>query len=65
MILHFKILKHLINSHSQVLDKISANHQIFYAFTRGMFESNIIISTSEKESILKAFEKEILNWTTR
>jgi aspartokinase len=48
----------LIHSHSQVLEKISTNHQIFYAFTRGMFESNIIISTSEKESILKAFKNE-------
>ena len=54
----FQNSKTLINSHSQVLEKISANHQIFYAFTRGMFESNIIISTSEKESILKAFENE-------
>ena len=50
----------LINSHTQVLEKISANNQIFYAFTRGMFESNIIISTSEKEGILKAFENETL-----
>jgi len=54
----FQNSKTLIDSHSQVLEKISANHQIFYAFTRGMFESNIIISTSEKESILKAFENE-------
>ena len=48
----------LIRSHSQVLEKISANNQIFYAFTRGMLESNIIISTSEKDSILKAFKNE-------
>ncbi len=54
----FQNSKTLINSHSQVLEKITANHQIFYAFTRGMFESNIIISTSEKESILTAFKNE-------
>ena len=54
----FQNSKTLIHSHSQILEKISANHQIFYAFTRGMFESNIIISTSEKESILKAFKNE-------
>jgi len=48
----------LINSHTQVLEKIGANNQIFYAFTRGMFESNIIISTSEKQSILEAFKNE-------
>ncbi len=54
----FQNSKSLIHSHSQVLEKISANHQIFYAFTRGMFESNVIISTSEKESILEAFKSE-------
>ena len=54
----FQNSKTLIHSHSQILDKISTNHQIFYAFTRGIFESNIIISTTEKESILKAFENE-------
>lgn len=48
----------LIHSHSRILENISANHQIFYAFTRGIFESNIIISTSEKERILKTFENE-------
>ncbi len=49
----------LIGSHAKILEKISVNHQIFYAFTRGIFESNIIISTSEKESILKVFKNEI------
>ncbi|WP_179315685.1 hypothetical protein [Winogradskyella undariae] len=48
----------LIESHSKILDRIGANNQIFYAFTRGMFESNIIISTTEKESILKIFKNE-------
>ncbi len=48
----------LIQSHSQILEKISSNHQIFYAFTRGMLESNIIISTSERDSISKAFKNE-------
>ncbi|NNE31710.1 MAG: hypothetical protein HKN40_05020 [Winogradskyella sp.] len=50
----------LIKSHTKILEQISTNNQIFYAFTRGMFESNIIISTSEKQSILKAFENEVL-----
>ena len=54
----FQNSKTLIHSHSQILEKISENHQIFYAFTRGMFESNIIISTSEKEDMLKAFKNE-------
>jgi len=54
----FQNSKTLIESHSKILDRIGANNQIFYAFTRGMFESNIIISTSEKESILKIFKNE-------
>jgi len=48
----------LIHSHSRILEKIGTNHHVFYAFTRGIFESNIIISTSEKKNILKAFENE-------
>ena len=48
----------LIHNHSKVLSQIGANHQIFYAFTRGVFESNIIISTSEQDSISKAFKNE-------
>jgi aspartokinase len=54
----FQNSKTLIDSHSQVLNHISTNHQVFYAFTRGMFESNIIISTSEKESVFNAFKNE-------
>ncbi|WP_179020433.1 hypothetical protein [Winogradskyella forsetii] len=54
----FQNSKTLIHSHSRILEKISENHQIFYAFTRGMFESNIIISTSEKDNMLKAFKNE-------
>ncbi|WP_298894230.1 hypothetical protein [uncultured Psychroserpens sp.] len=55
----FQNSKTLIHSHSQILEKISVNHHIFYAFTRGVLESNIIISTSEKESILKTFKNEV------
>ena len=50
----------LINSHSKVLNKISSNHQIFYAFTSGIFESNIIISTSEKNNVTEVFKDEKL-----
>jgi len=50
----------LINSHSKVLEKINNNNQIFYAFTRGLFESNIIISSSEKKSIVEVFKNEKL-----
>jgi hypothetical protein len=56
----FQNSKTLINSHSKVLEKIHKNNQLFYAFTRGIFESNIIISSSEKDSIFGVFKKETL-----
>lgn len=51
----------LIQSHTKVLDKVEEDKDIFYAFTRGIFESNIIISSSEKNQVLKSFisEKQI------
>lgn len=56
----FQNSKTLINSHSKVLEKIHKNNQLFYAFTRGIFESNIIISSSENDSIFGVFKKETL-----
>ncbi|WP_179346321.1 hypothetical protein [Winogradskyella ursingii] len=48
----------LIDSHSKVLDKITDKHQIFYTFTRGIFESNMIISSSEEKVVLECFKNE-------
>ena len=56
----FQNSKTLINSHSKVLEKINTKNQIFYAFTRGIFESNIMSSTSEKENIFEVFKNETL-----
>lgn len=50
----------LIDSHSKVLKKINKNNQIFYAFTRGVFESNIIISSTENNIIAQVFKDEKL-----
>ena len=50
----------LIDSHSKVLKKINKNNQIFYAFTRGVFESNIIISSTENNIISQVFKDEKL-----
>ena len=33
---------------------------VFYAFTRGIHESNIIITSSQKHNVLKNFQYEIL-----
>ena len=56
----FQNSKTLINSHSKVLEKINTNQQIFYAFTRGIFESNIIISSSKKDRLFEVFKNETL-----
>ncbi len=55
----FQNSKTLINSHSKILEQISSNTDVFYAFTRGIRESNIIISSSEKQKISKSFSTEI------
>ncbi|WP_452222972.1 hypothetical protein [Lacinutrix chionoecetis] len=56
----FQNSKTLIHSHSKVLEKINTNHNIFYGFTRGVLESNIIISSIEKGSVLNIFKDETL-----
>ncbi len=48
----------LIQTHARILEQITTNLNIFYAFTRGISESNIIISTSEKEKITTSLIKE-------
>lgn len=48
----------LINNHAKVLEKISNEPKLFYTFTRGIHESNMIISNSLKEYISKQLENE-------
>jgi aspartokinase len=54
----FKNSSTLINSHSAILNKIKDKSHIFFTFTRGILESNIIISSSENEDVLKSFKGE-------
>jgi hypothetical protein len=49
----------LIKSHSRILEQLGARTNIFYAFTRGIHESNIIISSSEKGKIQSGFASEV------
>lgn len=56
----FQNSKTLITSHSKILEQINTDRQVFYAFTRGIFESNIIISTTKKEAIYDIFKTETL-----
>lgn len=48
----------LLNCNTRVLDGLNSKNQIFYAFTRGIFESNIVISSSERDLVLKEFQFE-------
>ena len=55
----FKNSNTLINSQADILNKIKDNSHIFYTFTRGILESNIIISSSEKQDVLESFKDEV------
>jgi hypothetical protein len=46
----------LIESHAKVLAKI--NPKAFYGFSRGIYESNIVVSASEQQIVLQSFEHE-------
>lgn len=54
----FQNSKSLINSHSKILDKL--NPESFYGFSRGIYESNIVVSKSEKQNVLEIFKNEIM-----
>lgn len=55
----FKNSDTLINCHTKVLDSIHSKNHIFYTFTRGVFESNIIISSNESYNVLSSFKDEL------
>ncbi|MTE28316.1 MULTISPECIES: hypothetical protein [Winogradskyella] len=55
----FKNSNTLINSQADILNKIKDKSHIFYTFTRGILESNIIISSSEKQDVLESFKDEV------
>lgn len=54
----FKNSDSLMNCHTRILEQINANNHVFYAFTRGVFESTIIISSSEAQNVIKEFKHE-------
>lgn len=56
----FKNSKNLVNSHSKILDFIKDEQRIFFTFTRGINESNLIISSSEKDKVKHCFKNEQL-----
>jgi hypothetical protein len=54
----FRNSESLIHSQADILNKIKDKSHIFYTFTRGILESNIIISSSEKQDVLDSFKSE-------
>ncbi|MFP4844421.1 hypothetical protein [Winogradskyella sp. PE311] len=48
----------LIESHSKLLDNFDS--KAFYGFSRGIYESNIVVSTSEKQKVLNSFKDETM-----
>ncbi|MDC9722807.1 MAG: hypothetical protein PSN34_08525 [Urechidicola sp.] len=54
----FQNSRTLIDSHVKVLEQVGTRTNIFYAFTRGIHESTIIISSSEKKIVTDGFKNE-------
>ncbi len=54
----FQNSRTLVDSHVKVLEQVGTRTNIFYAFTRGIHESTIIISSSEKKTIVDGFRNE-------
>lgn len=48
----------LIHNHAKILEKIKGESKLFYTFTRGIHESNIIISDSLEDFVRKHLESE-------
>ncbi len=48
----------LIHNHAKILEKINDESKLFYTFTRGIHESNIIISSSLKDFVVNHIKKE-------
>ncbi len=49
----------LIKNHAALLNSVGQNPHVFYTFSRGIHESTLIISSSERENIEKYFRNEM------
>jgi endonuclease V-like protein UPF0215 family len=54
----FQNSESLIQSHSKVLKNF--NPKAFYGFSRGIYESNIVVSKSEANKVIESFKNETL-----
>lgn len=48
----------IIDNHAKILDRINQESKLFYTFTRGIHESNIIVSSSLNDFIKNCLENE-------
>jgi len=55
----FKNSSTLIHSHLKMLEVLKEDPHIFYTFTRGVHESNVLINSALKEQIEESYKNEI------
>ena len=48
----------LIDNHAKILERINKEDKLFYAFTRGIHESNIVVSSSLNDFVNKHLDNE-------
>jgi len=48
----------LINNHAKILERINKEDKLFYAFTRGIHESNIVVSSSLNDFVKNHLKNE-------
>lgn len=56
----FQNSKTLSHSQSLILEQLDTYSNVFYAFTMGIYESNIIITTAQRHNLLNSFKDEVL-----
>lgn len=55
----FKNSRSLVHGHSKMLEVIKEDPHVFYTFTRGVHESNVLITTALKQHIDESYKDEI------
>jgi len=55
----FKNSNSLIKGHLKMLEVLKEDPQIFYTFTRGVHESNVLVTTALKNQIKESYKNEV------
>jgi hypothetical protein len=51
--------------HTKVMNEIVGNHDVFYTLVRGVFESNLVVSSSFEAVVEDAFKSEEMIWQSK